>query len=102
MKMLVALDQSPYAVTVLEKAIALAKLEGATLSIMTVAEDFMDLGDYLDVNSITDKVFATTKTAAQDYGKVARTPASTPKSSWNRASLRPISSSPMPKTRAST
>ncbi|QAZ66081.1 universal stress protein [Solidesulfovibrio carbinolicus] len=72
MKMLVALDQSPYAVTVLEKAIALAKLEGATLSIMTVAEDFMDLGDYLDVNSITDKVFATTKAAAQDYGKVAK------------------------------
>lgn len=72
MKMLVALDQSPYAVTVLEKAIALAKLEGATLSIMTVAEDYMDLGDYLDVNSITDKVFAATKVAAQDYGKVAK------------------------------
>lgn len=72
MKMLVALDQSPYAVTVLEKAIALAKLQGATLAIMTVAEDFMDLGDYLDVNAVTDKIFAATKAAAANYGKLAK------------------------------
>lgn len=72
MQILVALDQSPFATTVLEKAIALAKNEGATLSIMTVAEDFFDLGDYLDVASVTDKIFATTKADAQKYGDMAK------------------------------
>ncbi|MFP5258081.1 MAG: universal stress protein [Acidobacteriota bacterium] len=72
MQILVALDQSPFAVTVLEKAIALAKSQGATMSIMTVAEDFFDLGDYLDVASVTDKIFATTKADAQKYGDIAK------------------------------
>lgn len=72
MRILVALDQSPFAVTVLEKAIALAKQQGAALSIMTVAEDFMDLGDYLDVASVSDKIFATTKAAAKNYSDVAK------------------------------
>ncbi|MHC1790685.1 universal stress protein [Solidesulfovibrio sp.] len=72
MKILVALDQSPFAVTVLEKAIALAKQQGAALSIMTVAEDFLDLGDYLDVASASDKIFAATKAAAQNYSDHAK------------------------------
>jgi len=72
MRILVALDQSPFAVTVLEKAVALTKQLGATLSIMTVAEDFFDLGDYLDVASVTDKIFATTKIDAQKYLDIAK------------------------------
>lgn len=72
MQILVALDQSQFAATVLEKAIALAKQESANLSIMTVAEDFFDIGDYLDVESLTDKVLAKTKAAAQSYAATAK------------------------------
>ena len=72
MQILVALDQSPFAVTVLDKAITLAKQQGATLSIMTVAEDFLDLGDYMDVNSVSDKILAATKAAAENYTAVAQ------------------------------
>lgn len=72
MRILVALDQSPFAATVLEKAIALAKQQGAALSIMTVAEDFLDIGDYMDVKSISDKIFDSTKAAAKNYGAIAK------------------------------
>lgn len=72
MQILAALDQSPFAVTVLDKAITLAKQQGATLTIMTVAEDFLDLGDYLDVSSVSDKILASTKAAAENYTAVAK------------------------------
>ena len=72
MKMLVALDQSKFAGTVLEKAIAMAKKLEASLSIMTVAEDYFDLGDYLDVDSVTDKILVATKAAAQEYAAAAK------------------------------
>ena len=72
MKMLVALDQSKFAGTVLEKAIAMAKKLDASLSIMTVAEDYFDIGDYLDVESVTQKVFEATKAAAQQYADAAK------------------------------
>ncbi len=72
MRILVALDQSPFAATVLSKAIELAKQQGAALSIMTVAEDFFDLGDYMDVASITNKILDDTKAAAQKYGDTAK------------------------------
>jgi nucleotide-binding universal stress UspA family protein len=65
MKILVALDQSQFAATVLEKALELAKQQGAALTIMTVAEDFMDIGDYLDTNIVTDKLFAAARAAAE-------------------------------------
>jgi nucleotide-binding universal stress UspA family protein len=72
MRILVALDQSPYATTVLEKALALAKQQGAAVTIMSVAEDFLDMSDYLDVNSFSDKIFAATKAAAEKYLATAK------------------------------
>ena len=72
MKMLVALDQSKFAGTVLEKAIAMAKKLDASLSIMTVAEDYFDIGDYLDVESVTQKVLEATKADAQKYAAEAK------------------------------
>jgi len=67
MRILVALDQSQFAATVLEKATALAKQQGAAVTVMTVAEDFIDIGDYLDTTSVLDKLFAAAKAAAEGY-----------------------------------
>jgi len=72
MHILVALDRSKFAATVLEKAIALAKQQGARTTIMTVAEDFMDIGDYLDTNIVTDKLFAAAREAAEGYAAQAK------------------------------
>ena len=72
MRILVALDQSPFAATVLEKALALAKQQGAAMTIMTVAEDFLDIGDYLDTSSVTEKLFGAAKEAATSYAAQAK------------------------------
>jgi len=72
MRILVALDQSPFAATVLEKAITLAGKEGAAVTIMTVAEDFLDIGDYTDVVSVSEKLFAAARVAAEDYAAKAK------------------------------
>ena len=72
MRILVALDQSPFAATVLEKAITLAGKEGAAVEIMTVAEDFLDIGDYTDVVSVSEKLFAAARVAAEDYAAKAK------------------------------
>lgn len=72
MRILVALDQSPFAATVLEQAIALAGKEGAAVTIMTVAEDFLDIGDYTDVVSVSEKLFAAARVAAEDYAAKAK------------------------------
>lgn len=72
MRILVALDQSPFAATVLEKAIALAVQEKAGVTIMTVAEDFLDIGDYVDVVSVSEKLFAAARAAAEDYAARAK------------------------------
>ncbi|WP_428563261.1 MAG: universal stress protein [Solidesulfovibrio sp. DCME] len=72
MQILVALDQSPFAATVLEKAIALAKNQGAALTIMTVAEDFMDIGDYMDTEKVTEKLLADAKAKADAYVEAAK------------------------------
>lgn len=64
MKILAALDLSDVATTVLEKAVAIAKQEGASLTLLTVAEDFKDIGDYLDAGSVTEKFLAAAKKAA--------------------------------------
>jgi nucleotide-binding universal stress UspA family protein len=80
MRMLVALDQSPFAATVLQKALALAKEQGAAMTLMTVAEDFLDIGDYMDTGSITEKLLAGARTAAEGYAimaKAAGVPATT-------------------------
>ena len=39
---------------------------------MTVAEDFLDVGDYLDVASVSDKIFAAAKVAAENYKAIAK------------------------------
>jgi nucleotide-binding universal stress UspA family protein len=72
MRILVALDQSPYAATVLEKALALVKQQGAAMTIMTVAEDFMDIGDYMDTEKVTDKLLADAKAKAAQYAETAK------------------------------
>jgi nucleotide-binding universal stress UspA family protein len=72
MRILVALDQSTFATTVLEKAITLAKQQGAAVTIMTVAEDFMDIGDYMDTTTVTDKLFTAAKAAAEGYLATAK------------------------------
>jgi nucleotide-binding universal stress UspA family protein len=72
MRILVALDQSQFASTVLGKAITLAKEQSAAMTIMTVAEDFMDVGDYMDTSSVTDKLFAAAKAAAETYAATAK------------------------------
>lgn len=72
MRILVALDQSPFAATVLDKALVLAKEQGAAMTIMTVAEDFMDIGDVMDTTMVTDKLFAAAKAAAEDYAAKAK------------------------------
>ena len=72
MRILVALDQSPFAATVLDKALALAKEQGAAMTIMTVAEDFMDIGDVLDTAMVTEKLFASAKAAAENYAAKAK------------------------------
>jgi nucleotide-binding universal stress UspA family protein len=65
MKILAALDLSDAAKTVLEKAVAVAKQEGAQLTLLIVAEDFKDIGDYLDAGSVTDKFLDAAKMAAE-------------------------------------
>ena len=71
MRILAALDQSPFAAKVLDTAIALAKQQDASLEIMTVAEDFLDMGDVMDTTMLTEKLFASAKTAAEKYAATA-------------------------------
>jgi nucleotide-binding universal stress UspA family protein len=71
MRILAALDQSPFAAKVLDAAIALAKQQDASLEIMTVAEDFLDMGDVLDTTRLTEKLFASAKAAAEKYAAAA-------------------------------
>jgi nucleotide-binding universal stress UspA family protein len=71
MRILAALDQSPFAAKVLDTAIALAKQQGASLELMTVAEDFLDMGDVMDTTMLTEKLFASAKAAAEKYAATA-------------------------------
>ena len=72
MRILVALDQSPFAETVLGKAVPLAKQLGAEMTIMTVAEDFMDIGDYMDTEKVTRKLLADAEAKAGAYAAAAK------------------------------
>ncbi len=72
MQILVALDQSKFAETVLEKGILLAKQLGAAMTLMTVAEDFMDIGDYMDTEKVTAKLLADAKAKAAEYAAKAK------------------------------
>jgi len=66
MKILAALDLSASAKTVLEKAVATAKQQGAELTLLCVAEDFMDIGDFMDTASVTDKLLTAAKNAMEE------------------------------------
>lgn len=73
MKIMAALDLSKHAVGVLEKAAQQAKQCGGELSILVVAEDFMDIGDYLGESaSITEKALASAKAGAEGYAAKAK------------------------------
>ena len=61
MKILAALDFSKTAKTVLEKAVETAKQQKAQLILLTVAEDFMDIGDIMDSASVSEKFLAAAK-----------------------------------------
>jgi len=66
MKILAALDLSPNAKVVLQKAVEAAKQQGGELTLLTVAEDFMDIGDVLDSASVSEKFLdAATKAVAE-------------------------------------
>jgi len=73
MKIMAALDQSKHAVGILEKAAQQAKMSGGELFILVVAEDFMDIGDYLGESAnITEKCMASATAAAADYAARAK------------------------------
>lgn len=55
MKILAALDLSANAQAVLQKAVEAAKQQGGELTLLSVAEDFMDIGDVLDSASVSEK-----------------------------------------------
>ena len=73
MKIMAALDLSKHAAGILEKAVQQAKLCSGELSILVVAEDFMDIGDYLGESAnITEKSLAAAKAGAADYAAKAK------------------------------
>lgn len=66
MKILAALDLSATAKTVLEKAVATAKQQGAELTLLCVAEDFMDVGDFMDSASVSEKFLMAARKAMEE------------------------------------
>ena len=72
MKILAALDFSKAAKTVLEKAVETAKQQGAQLTLLTVAEDFMDIGDFMDSASVSEKFLSAAKKSVQQAKAAAK------------------------------
>jgi len=73
MKIMAALDLSRNAGKILEKAVEMAKAQKAELSIVTVAEDFSDIGDYFQsAGKVSEKLFEAAKTAASKYAETAK------------------------------
>ncbi|MFP5221908.1 MAG: universal stress protein [Acidobacteriota bacterium] len=66
MKILAALDLSASAKIVLEKAVATAKQQGADLTLLCVAEDFLDIGDFMDSASVSEKFMAAARKAMEE------------------------------------
>jgi nucleotide-binding universal stress UspA family protein len=74
MKIVVALDLSKHAEAVLKKAVEMAKSQAAELGIITVAEDFSDVGDYLQASSeISAKLRTASQQACERYAQIATT-----------------------------
>ena len=73
MNILAALDQSEHAEGVLKAAVAMAKAQGAELTIITVAEDYQDMGDfYVEAAEITRKALQGAREAAAKYVDMAK------------------------------
>ncbi|NDY58587.1 universal stress protein [Desulfovibrio sulfodismutans] len=73
MKIMAALDLSGHAAGILEKAVEIAKQSGGELTIAVVAEDFLDIGDYLGESAnITEKSLAAAKVGAAKYAAKAK------------------------------
>ncbi len=72
MHILAALDQSLFATTVLERAIEMAKQQNATLTILTVTQDFIDIDEFVDTHAVMDKLLARSKSAAESYAATAK------------------------------
>ena len=72
MNILAALDQSEAAKTVLATAVATAKEKGAQLTLFTVAEDFMDIGDFMDSASVSEKFLAASQKAMEEARQAAK------------------------------
>jgi len=73
MKILAALDLSAKAPAVLERAAAMAKHEGAELILLSVSEDFSDIGDFTESGNIREKLLAQTKKNITDFVAQAKT-----------------------------
>ncbi|MBU2490204.1 MAG: universal stress protein [Proteobacteria bacterium] len=71
MKILAALDQTPYAEFVLTKAIKTARQQNAKLDILVVAGDFSDAGDSCGWESINGKLLEAATAAAKAYRQKA-------------------------------
>ncbi len=74
MKIMAALDLSKHAVGILEKAVAQTTQSGGELTILVVAEDFMDIGDYFQVETVraSEKFLEAAKAAAAGYAAKAK------------------------------
>jgi nucleotide-binding universal stress UspA family protein len=72
MNILAALDSSPQADNVLDKAITLAKQDGSSLTVLTVSEDFIDIADFMDSASLSERLLEKAQeTVAQYRAKAA-------------------------------
>lgn len=73
MKIMAALDLSEHAAGILEKAVQQTKSCGGDLIILVIAEDFMDIGDYLGGSQVvTEKFMKAAEAGAAKYGAKAK------------------------------
>ncbi|GFK94093.1 Putative universal stress protein [Fundidesulfovibrio magnetotacticus] len=72
MKILAALDLTDNAKAVMQKAVEAAKQQNAQLVLLTVAEDFLDLGDVMDTAGVTDKLYKAAAQAVEAAKAVAK------------------------------
>lgn len=72
MNILAALDLSEAAKNVLATAVATAKEKGARLTLFSVAEDFKDIGDFMDSASVSEKFLAAARKAQEEALKAAK------------------------------
>ncbi len=69
---LVPLDFSTQAPLVLEEAIRQARVSGARLTVLMVAEDFSDIGDFAHAAQMQHKILEETKAKATHHAETAQ------------------------------